>query len=280
MKAKYINPYTDFGFKKLFGEEASKELLIDFLNELLPAKHKIKTLTFNNSEVFGDSAEDRKSIFDIYCQNEREERFIVEMQKARQSFFKDRSLYYATFPIRDQAEKGGWNYRLNPVYFIALMDFEFEDMERITKHYRTDVELKDQDNLVFNDNIKFIYLEMERFNKTLDQLETRHEKWMYFLKHLEDFDILPEILKEPVFEKSLKIAEIAGYDEKERDRYEGSLRVYRDMKNAIDTSYDDGIAYGMSIGKSEIAKMMKMKGISHKDISEITGLSINELKGL
>jgi predicted transposase/invertase (TIGR01784 family) len=129
---------------------------------------------------------------------------------------------------------------------------------------------------------------MDRFDKTLEQLETRHEKWMYFLKHLETFDPLPEILKEPVFEKSLKIAEIAGFDERERDRYEASLKTYRDMKNVIDTSYDDGIADGMIKGKIEgksernieIAKTMKMKGFSHEDISEITGLSIDELKRL
>jgi len=288
MKAKYINPYTDFGFKKLFGEEASKELLVDFLNELLPEEHKVKTLTFNNSEVLGDIADDRKSVFDIYCKNERGERFIVEMQKSRQSFFKDRALYYSTFPIRDQAEKGGWNFRLNPVYFVALMDFEFEDMERVFKHYRTDVQFKDQFNQVFFKNFKFIFLEMERFNKTLDQLENRHEKWLYFLKHLEDFDVLPELLREPVFMKSLEIAEIANFNEKERDRYEASLKSYRDMKNVIDTAFDDGVAEGITKGKVEgknernieIAKMMKNSGEPIEKIVMFTGLSEQEISPL
>ncbi|MET3047314.1 Rpn family recombination-promoting nuclease/putative transposase, partial [Flavobacterium covae] len=109
MKAKYINPFTDFGFKKIFGEEASKNLLIDFLNTLLPEHDQIKELSFKNTEQLGITDLDRKAIYDIYCQNEKGEKFIVELQKAKQNFFKERTIYYATFPIREQAEKGEWN---------------------------------------------------------------------------------------------------------------------------------------------------------------------------
>ncbi|MET3047565.1 PD-(D/E)XK nuclease family transposase, partial [Flavobacterium covae] len=82
MKAKYINPFTDFGFKKIFGEEASKILLIDFLNALLPEYDQIKELSFKNTEQLGQSDLDRKAIYDIYCENEKGEKFIVELQKA------------------------------------------------------------------------------------------------------------------------------------------------------------------------------------------------------
>ena len=101
MKAKYINPYTDFGFKKIFGEEASKPQLIDFLNSLLPEKDKIFTLTFKNNEQLGTTELDRKAIYDIYCENDKGEKFIVELQKAKQNYFKERTIYYSTFPIRE-----------------------------------------------------------------------------------------------------------------------------------------------------------------------------------
>ncbi|MDR0609665.1 MAG: Rpn family recombination-promoting nuclease/putative transposase, partial [Planctomycetaceae bacterium] len=108
--SRYINPYTDFGFKKLFGEEANKDLLIDFLNTLLPSKHQISTLEFRNPDQLGDSPPDRRAVFDIYCENAAKESFIIEMQKAEQEYFKDRSVYYVTFPIRHQGQKGTWNY--------------------------------------------------------------------------------------------------------------------------------------------------------------------------
>jgi len=105
MKAKYINPFTDFGFKKIFGEEASKPLLIDFLNALLPQPDKIVDLNFKNNGQLDQTDLDRKAIYDIYCENEKGEKFIVELQKAKQNYFKERTIYYSTFPIREQAEK-------------------------------------------------------------------------------------------------------------------------------------------------------------------------------
>ena len=116
MKAKYINPFTDFGFKKIFGEEAGKPLLIDFLNALLPQQNKIADLNFKNTEQPGQTDADRRAVYDIYCENENGEKFIVELQKAKQNYFNERTIYYSTFPIREQAEKGGWNYNLKAVY--------------------------------------------------------------------------------------------------------------------------------------------------------------------
>src|SRR3989339_1777886 len=99
----YVNPFTDFGFKKLFGEEVNKDLLIDFLNNLLLGEQQIKDLTYLKNEHLSSSDTERKAIFDLYCENERGEKFIVELQKAKQNFFKDRSVYYSTFPIQEQA---------------------------------------------------------------------------------------------------------------------------------------------------------------------------------
>ena len=187
---RYVNPLTDFGFKRLFGTEPNKALLIDFLNVILPEHHTISELSYRNGENIGNTAVDRKAIFDIYCKSKSGERFIVEIQKAKQNFFKDRSVYYATFPIQEQAQKRPWDYQLSPVYTVGVLDFVFDDHKNDSTILHT-VELKDQKCDVFYDKLKFIYLELPKFNKTVEQLETHFDKWLFLLKHLPDLDSPP-----------------------------------------------------------------------------------------
>ncbi len=148
---KYINPFTDYGFKRLFGEEAHKDLLLDFLNELLREEQgEIKSITFLKSDRLGSTEIDRKAIFDLYCENERGEKFIVELQKSKQNFFKDRTLYYSTFPIQEQAQKGEWNYELKAVYTIAILDFVFDEDKNEPDKYKYFVKLSDiETNRIF-----------------------------------------------------------------------------------------------------------------------------------
>lgn len=244
MKARYIDLYTDFGFKKLFREEANKDLLIDFLNQLLPVEHTIADLTFKDTKQWGDVRADRRAMFDIHCENERGDTFIVEMQKAKIKFFKDRSLFYNTFPIKDQVEKGDWDFKLKPVYCVAILDFVFDD-HREEKDYISDVQLKDQYCRVFYNKLRYIFLEMPRFEKTEDELKTHFDKWLYFLKHLESFEKIPEILKEDVFIKGFEVAEIANFDKKQLSDYEESLKRYRDFKGVIDTAFEEGVRAGI-----------------------------------
>jgi predicted transposase/invertase (TIGR01784 family) len=167
MKSKYINPFTDFGFKKIFGEEASKELLIDFLNALIPQANKIIDLKFKSTEHLGLREADKYAIFDIYCENESNEKFIVELQKAKQNYFKDRTIYYSTFPIREQAEKGQWNYNLSAVFCIGILDFTFDDYENEPEKSEVvhTIKLKNQHGKTFYDKLTYIYVEMPNFNK-------------------------------------------------------------------------------------------------------------------
>ena len=284
--SRYINPYTDFGFKRLFGEEANKDLLIDFLNALLPEKHRIKTLEFRNAEQLGIIAADRKAVFDIYCEAENGEHFIVEMQKAKQKWFKDRALFCVSFPIRDQAPRGkvdgeDWDYQLTPVYLVALLGFEYDKDEERRK-LRRNVKLKDQDGDEFYDKLEFIFLQMPLFTKTEAELETREDKWYYFLKNLTSFERIPSIFREPVFERAFETAEIAGMNKDEVFAYEMSLKVYRDnyavMKTAIDEGEARGRAEGRTEEKFEIARNMKRKGFDTALIAEITGLSPEEVE--
>ena len=278
MKAKYINPYTDFGFKKIFGEEASKPQLIDFLNALLPEQNKIIGLTFKNTEQLGLTDLDRKAVYDIYCENDKGEKFIVELQKAKQNYFKERTIYYSTFPIREQAEKGEWNYNLKAVYCIGILDFTFDDYESEAERngFLHVIKLKNQNGKVFYDKLTYVYLEMPNFTKNENQLETRLDKWLYFIKHLEDFQNIPTIFKDEVFKQAFEKAELANFGQADLDQYENSLKVYRDLKGVIDTAFDEG-----KIERSiEIAKQAKSMGLSVTDIAKLTGLSEDEINKL
>ena len=265
MKARFINPFTDFGFKKIFGEEASKPLLIDFLNSLLPEKNQIVNLTFKNNEQLGSSELDRKAIYDIYCENDKGEKFIVELQKAKQNYFKERTIYYSTFPIREQAEKGEWNYNLAAVYCIGILDFTFDDYETELERYEYlhTIKLKNQNGKIFYDKLTYVYLEMPNFNKTEAELKNRLDKWLYFIKHLEDFQSIPAIFSDEVFEKAFEKAELSKLGHVDLNKYENSLKFYRDYKNTIDTAFDEGKIEG----KIETAKKLKALGVDINIIS-------------
>jgi predicted transposase/invertase (TIGR01784 family) len=278
MRAKYINPFTDFGFKKIFGEEASKPLLIDFLNALLPHTNKIVDLNFKNTEQLGQIDADRKAIYDIYCENENGEKFIVELQKAKQNYFKERTIYYSTFPIREQAEKGEWNYNLKSVYCVGILDFTFDDYENEPEKSEVvhTIRLKNQNGKTFYKKLTYIYLEMPNFKQTEADLKTRLDKWLYFIKHLEDFQTIPAIFKDEIFTQAFEKAELATYGQSELDNYENSLKTYRDLKGVIDTAFDEGKIEG----KIEVAKALKESGVSTEIISKTTGLSESEINML
>lgn len=281
MKTKYINPYTDFGFKKLFGEEANKDLLTDFLNQLLPVNHQISVLNFRNTENLNDLPEDRKAIFDLSCMSQNGERFIVEMQKAKIKFFKDRALFYTTFPIKEQSEQGNWDFQLNPIYYIALLDF-FYDADEEKAKVKREVQLKDQDCEVFFDKMQYIFLQMPAFNKTEEQLTTRYDKWLYFLKNLEDFNEIPTILNEPIFEKAFGIAEIANFNSQQLEAYQKSLLSYRDLVNVMATKYEEGMQKGIKRGIEQGIQKVVIRcleqGKQPSEIIQITGLTLEEIQ--
>ena len=250
IEERYISLLTDFGFKRIFGTKPNKDLLINFLNSLFDGFQVIKDVKYLNSEHVGDVFAERKAIFDVYCENERGEKFIVEMQNAYQKYFKDRSLFYSTFPIREQAPKGAeWNFQLEHVYTVALLNFDLEEEAFDKNDINHDVGLLDKKTLkVFNDKLSFKYVEIAKFNKTEEELDTLYDKWLYVLKNLSRLDERPSALKEKVFTKLFEEAEIAKFTPTELKEYEDSLKAYRDVKNSIDTALEKGREEGMAKG--------------------------------
>jgi len=290
IKDKYISPFTDFGFKKLFGTEINKDILMDFLNELLKKDEgKIVDLNYLPLEQLGRSIDARKAIFDIYCENQKGEKFIVELQKAPQNYFKDRSVYYSTFPIQQQAQKGLWDFKLEAVYTIGILDFIFAEDQDNQEVFHHEVKLVDQSTQkVFYDKLTYIYLEMPKFKKTEEELETHFDKWLYVLRNLEDLTKRPEKLQEKIFAKLFEQAELANYSEQEYTEYEHSLKIYRDLNNVIETAESKGekrgeargIAKGEIKKAKEIARSLLEEGLAIELIMKITQLSQEEVEKL
>ena len=276
-KEKYINPFTDFGFKKLFGTEFNKELLIDFLNQVLGDREQIQDLTYLNTENLGSTEIDRKAIFDLYCENEKGEKFIIELQNVKQQFFKDRSIFYSTFPIQSQAPKGkDWDYYLKAVYTIGILNFSFPDQSQQERYLREIQLIDKQTNEVFYEKLTFIYLEIPRFKKEEKDLETHFDKWLYVLKNLPKFQERPKKLQERVFEKLFNEAEIAKLKPEDMKAYEESLKVYRDNKATMDYA----VSSAVKERDIEIARKLKQRGVDIEIIAETTSLTKEQIEKL
>ena len=299
---KYINPHTDFGFKRLFGSEFNKELLISFLNAMFHGEQNVQDVTYLNSEQLGDRIDARRAVFDVYCENDKGEKFIVEMQNVYQEFFKDRTIYYSTFPIREQAQRGGdWDFHLNPVYTIGLLNFNFADGLENAKRWHHEVKLMEVDtHEVFYDKLTYIYVEIPKFDKKETELVTMYDKWMYVLKNLSKLMQRPAALQERVFTRLFEQAEIAKFNKQDQKLYEDSMNAYRDIVNAIRTAekkkYAEGEAEGLAKGLAkglvegraegraegivEVAKKMLDKGMAAALVAEMTGLPRDKVSNL
>ena len=283
MAEKYINPHTDFGFKRLFGSECNTELLISFLNTIFHGKQNIQKVTYINSES-------RPGFFVVRCENDKGEKFIVEMQNVYQEFFKDRTIYYSTFPIREQAQRGGdWDFHLNPVYTIGLLNFNFADGLENAKRWHHEVKLMEVDtHEVFYDKLTYIYVEIPKFDKKESELESMYDKWMYVLKNLSNLMQRPAALQERVFTRLFEQAEISKFDKQELKLYEDSVNAYRDIVNAIRTAekkkYAEGRAEGRAEGEKEakekIASNLLALGVPIETIMQALGLSEEEIKNI
>ena len=288
---KYINPYTDFGFKLLFGTAMNKELLISFLNALLFKEETVKDVTYLNAEHLDTQEYDRRAVFHVYCEKEKGEKFLVEMQRGEQLFFKDRSVYYATFPIREQSQRGKWDYELKAVYIIGILNFTFNDTDGDYFHH--EVKLVDlYTHKVFYDKLTFIYLEMPKFNKKEDELVSMFDKWLFVLRNLSSLFERPRALQNRVFDRLFEAAEIAKFNPKELGEYWESLKNFRDwysvmstqLKKGREEGLKEGLEKGLEQGRKEEcfknAKKMKQAGIAFDVIAQVTGLSIGEIASL
>jgi len=275
MNTKYFNPYTDFGFRKLFIEDDSRGLLVDFLNQLLPAYHQIAKLQFSNSERLNRRIKESTKIYEIYCQTDTGDKFIIELQKAGVNHFKGRSLFYSTFPTKDKARNEEWDFKSFPVYFIAILDF-FHDRNSEVRKFKRDINLVDKTADLSSDNLHFKFLQMPLFDKKSNELETHIDKWVYFLKNLSKLEKIPKALDEPIFIKAFEIAEIAELTPSQYKEYQTSLFNYWRAQNIKETAFNEG----KMKAKLDVARGLKQLHVPANIINTATGLTIQKIESL
>lgn len=276
---KFINPFTDVGFKKIFGQEFSKPLLLDFLNNLLKDEKHIKNIIFLDKEQPAEYKDDRSLIYDIFCETDNGERIIVEMQNKEQPYFADRCLYYYSQAVVRQGEKGiNWKYHIDAVYLIAFMNF---NLKELGEQFRTDIVLFNiQEKKVFSDKERLIFLQLPKFNKDAEDCTNDFDCWIYLLKNMEVLDRMPWTAKNSVFRKLAEIAEVGNMSKEERIKYNSSLRHYRDTISVLQGAVDEGRKEGREEANLNNAKVMKSLGLPVDTIQKVTGLDVERIKSL
>lgn len=297
--AKFINPFTDVGFKRVFGQEISKPLILDFLNNLLLGEEHVANLTFLDKEQPALYDDDRSLVYDIYCETDTGKKIIVEMQNKSQPYFKSRSIYYVSEAIARQGERGSmWNYAIDAVYLVAFLNFCPMDFER---KFRTDVVLADREGMaVFSDKIRMTFMQLPLFDKEAEECDNQFERWIYVLKNMETLTRLPWAAKSAVFQRLEQIADVASLTRQERMKYDEGLRKYRDTLSVLEGAREDGWAEGRAAGhaegraeghaegraegikeeKQETAKRLLSAGVDVSTIVLATGLTVDEVKRL
>ncbi|MGJ7029870.1 Rpn family recombination-promoting nuclease/putative transposase [Niabella hirudinis] len=259
---RFIDPLTDFGFKRIFGSELNKDLLIAFLNELFKGRKVICDLVYNPQENNGPGKHYRKTIFDLTCTGEDGETFIIEVQRAEQDFFVDRAIYYTSGKLYEQGPKGDktWSYELKEVYFIGLMDFKLDNAP--SDKYLHWVRLAEEErNETFYKKLGFIFLELPNFNLKRNEIKTSLECWLYALRNMGDFKKIPVILHGKIFQKLFQVSEVANLTKQEYMLYERKMKEKWDRYAVLKTAKRKAMESGMQKGiEKGIEKGIK-KGI-------------------
>lgn len=285
--AKFINPFTDWSFKRIFGQEYSKDLLIEFLNQLLLGERHITDVKFKDKEMLPEIKEQRGIIYDVFCETDTGEHIIVEMQNKSQPYFIDRSLYYASKTIVEQGVKGKWDYHLAPVYIVCFMNFTFD--ENTNQKFRTDIVLADKESgKVFSDRIRLIYLAMPLFKKKEHECTSFFDCWIYNLKHMETLEKMPFEAQHKIFKRLAEIADSKHLSKEDKEKYDYSMMYmwsnYAAMKYAVEQGEAKGEAKGRAEEKAkrerEIALNLLSLHIPLDVISQSTGLSLEEIEKL
>ena len=256
-KSVFINPFVDRGFKILFGQESSKELLIELINDLLEGEHHVEDLSYMDKENPSETTDGRGVIFDLLCKDRDGTIFIVELQNARQDYFYERALYYLCRMIASQGEKGeSWKFKLVPVYGIFLLNFKSGDTDKV----RTDLVIADRDTGEQKGrNFREIFIEFPLFNKTEAECETPLDYWLYNLKHMEQLEHLSFKGQKALFARLEELARIANMNKKERAEYEAALKIYRDNENVVTTARREGKEEGRKEGREEGIAVISIK---------------------
>ena len=244
-EGKYIDLMVDWSFKKIFGTEVNKDILIEFLKVIFP-QYAISDITYVPTEQLGIMEDDRKAIFDVLCRTVDGKTFLVEMQRGYQKHFFERALFYTSFPIMKQGKKAlaeeargnrPWDFSLDGVFFLGILNFKYEDDEMTEHRYRL---MEATSKKLMTDKLEFVFVEVEKFDKGEDELETDLDKWLYLLKNMSNLLDRPEKLRDRIFTKLFDVAELAQLDDEDRIKYIKAMNRERDTYNQIEYARETG----------------------------------------
>ncbi|MBQ0039879.1 MAG: Rpn family recombination-promoting nuclease/putative transposase [Treponema sp.] len=290
-EATFFSPVSDWGFKRIFGSEANRNLLRYLLNTIIDDKNIVE-VTFLNTEHEYIAVEGGKSIFDVYCTCDDGSRIIVECQKSGNTNFKDRAFAYSAMAVMDQAVRH-WEYNLDKLYFIGITTFNLFPGRQ---GYFTKAQIMDPETpgRVIYDNYLQIYVELSKFVSDDTELSSARDELLYVLRNLRNMDDIPEwvaarndeltqicntALMKDLSDKEKE--ECMSNEERERD-YQQSIEQTANakFKEGLEKGREEGIVEGESKKQLEIATAMKAQGISVQVISDCSGLSIETVKQL
>jgi predicted transposase/invertase (TIGR01784 family) len=275
---RFINPFTDMSFKRIFGQEEHKSILISFLNTLFEDEIIIEDLKYMDKEQVGDDDDSRTIIFDIYCTTNTGEHVIVEMQNRSQPNFKERSIYYMSSAIVNQGRKGYWDYDVKAVYGVFFMNFI---SSAIKPRLRNDVVFAYKDTgEQFSDKMRMIYITIPLMTKKEDECVNNFERWIYVMKNMEH---LTEIPYKQILSEMLNFEEVADYESLKGDarrKYERDLKRYRDNLSCINGAREQGREEGFKNAVYKIALSLKKNNAPIELIVSSTGLTPEQIASL
>lgn len=289
MLSKFLNPKNDTAFKKIFGTERNKDILIHFLNDMITFKDqgRIEEVTFLKTVQDPETRAQKTSIVDILCKDQHKNTYIVEMQVAKEKGFEKRAQYYASKAYISQAHSGGIYEDLKEVIFLAISDY---CMFPIKKSYKSDHVILDKDSHEHDlKDFSFTFLELPKFNKDIDHLSNEIDKWAYFFKHAEEMteeDLQKLIAHDQIIERAFDELDRFSWTSEELLTYEQSEKYAWSYRATLDQKFDEGRAEGRSEGekegiikgKLEIAKQLISDGTSLEKINKLTGIDIDILQ--
>lgn len=314
--SRYADLLIDDVFKLAFGQESTKDVMIEFLNRVIPDR-KIVEVDFMDKEMRSVNRREKNSVYDMNCETDDGTRIIVELQRRKQLDYAERAIYYSTFQIRNQVEAGTFGYNFCPVYVINILDFDLDVNEgnpNVLTTYRL-CETTTHEQLT--DKYTLIFIELRKFKKSEEELSTDILEGIYFcLKNMSVLNERPKQLEHEIFKKIFDVAELANMDEVKRSEILRKMTTERDLSNqmayAIKVGREEGLEKGMAEGlekgikkgieqgiekgrekgmaegikegsyaKSvEIAKRLKEMGMPVSDIVSATGLDSDKVSEL
>ena len=294
---KFVNLLDDLGFKHVFGRDENKEILIAFLNEIIPDKQIIDLEHIRNEQIPSDPTT-KASVFDLYCETQDGSRIVVELQREEQFDYVDRAIYYGAFPVQNQIEKGKKRYTFSAVYVINILNFNLVELKEDTKPVST-FRLKElETNRILSHKYTLIFIELSKFAKRLEEISPDNilEGYLYFLRNMHNFKEQPTEFQQQIWDKLFNAARVAKMNQQDRQAYIKKMNTERDRINqlefAIEQAKNKGLAEGRAEGRAEgktqgkaeerasIARTMKADGVPVHAISKYTGLTVAEIEAL